>query len=83
MEFEVTFLETRGSAVMRRSRPVDVVRLRSGLRFGRGTENQVQLPDIRVDLTAAVLFPRGRSFFLQASGPSSVRVNGRSTRLRR
>src|SRR5438034_6856919 len=80
MEFEVTFLETRGSAVMRRSRRIEVVRLRNGLRFGRGTENEVQLPDIRVDLAAAALFPRSDKFSIQATGPSSLRVNGQSTR---
>src|SRR5437899_9182691 len=80
MEFQVTFLETRGSAVMRRSRRIDVQRLRSGLRFGRATENEVQLADIRVDLVAAALFPRSDKFSIQATGPSSLRVNGRATR---
>src|SRR5438093_3174559 len=80
MEFEVTFLTTRGSAVMRRSQRVEVLRLHNGLRFGRGTENEVQLPDIRVDLVAAALFPRTGRFSIQAIGPSSLRVNGRTTR---
>src|SRR5712692_2107843 len=80
MEFQVTFLETRGSAVMRRSRRIDIQRLRSGLRFGRGTENEGQLADIRVDLVAATLFPRSDKFSIQATGPSALRVNGRNTR---
>jgi predicted CXXCH cytochrome family protein len=76
MEVEVTFLTVRGSAVMRRSRRVDARRVR----FGRGTGNEVQLPDIRVDLNAAALFPRSGVLTIQAVGPSPLRVNGRSTR---
>jgi predicted CXXCH cytochrome family protein len=76
MEVEVTFLTVRGSAVMRRSRRIDARRLR----FGRGTGNEVQLPDIRVDLTAAALFPRSGVLTIQALGPSPLRVNGRGTR---
>ena len=79
MKFEVTFLEKRGSAVMRRPRQIEVVRLRSGLRFGRGTDNEVQLSDIRVDLTAAAMFPRSGMFSIQSVGPSSLLVNGRRT----
>src|SRR5689334_15870901 len=74
MDFEVTFLTTRGNAVMRRSQRVTVLRLRNGLRIGRGTENDVQLPDIRVDLVAAAMFPRGNNFSIQAVGPSLLRV---------
>src|SRR5437879_11440256 len=80
MDIEITLLTRRGRAMMRRSRRVEVRRLRTGLRFGRGTENEVQLPDIRVDLAAAALFPRGEKFSIQATGPSTLRVNGRSTR---
>jgi predicted CXXCH cytochrome family protein len=76
MEVEVTFLTVRGSAVMRRSRRIDARRVR----FGRGTGNEVQLPDIRVDLTAAALFPRSGVLTIQALGPSPLRVNGRGTR---
>jgi predicted CXXCH cytochrome family protein len=76
MEVEVTFLTRRGSAVMRRSRRVDARRIR----FGRGTGNEVQLPDIRVDLTAAALFPRSGVLTIQALGPSALRVNGQTTR---
>src|SRR6266545_411067 len=76
MEIEVTFLERRGSAVMRRSRRIDARRLR----LGRGTGNEVQLPDIRVDLVAAALFPRSGILTIEALGPTSLRVNGHSTR---
>jgi predicted CXXCH cytochrome family protein len=76
MEVEVTFLTVRGSAVMRRSRRIDARRVR----FGRGTGNEVQLPDIRVDLTAAALFPRSGVLTIEALGPSPLRVNGRGTR---
>src|SRR5262245_41456713 len=80
MDFEVTFLTTRGNAVMRRSQRVTVLRLRNGLRIGRGTENEVQLPDLRVDLVAAAMFPRGEKFSIQAIGPSLLRVNGQNAR---
>jgi len=76
MEVEVTFLTVRGSAVMRRSRRIDARRVR----FGRGTGNEVQLPDIRVDLTAAALFPRSGVLTIEALGPSPLRLNGRGTR---
>ena len=59
MQVEVTFLTRRGpDAVMRKSQTVtaDIVR------FGRGTDNEVQLPDIRVGLHAAALArARGRT----------------------
>ena len=49
MKVEVTFLTRRGAdAIMRKSQIIDV----DLLRFGRGTENEVQLTDIRVDLAA-------------------------------
>ena len=75
MEVDVTFLTRRGSAVMRRSQHIDARRVR----FGRGTGNEVQLPDIRVDLTAAAMFPRNDVLTIQALGPSPLLVNGRST----
>ena len=74
MEVEVTVLTRRGSAMMRRSRRIDARRVR----FGRGTGNEVPLPDIRVDLTAAALFPFGGRFSIRALGPSPLRINGRS-----
>lgn len=75
MEVDVTFLTRRGSAVMRRSQRIDARRVR----FGRGTGNEVQLPDIRVDLTAAAMFPRGGVLTIQALGPSPLLMKGRST----
>jgi len=76
MEVETTFLTRRGNAVMRRSKHIEARRIR----IGRGTGNEVQLQDIRVDLTAAALFPRDGMLTIQASGPSPLLVNGRSTR---
>src|SRR5438128_842173 len=75
MEVEITVLTRRGSAMMRRSRRIDARRVR----FGRGTGNEVPLPDIRVDLTAAALFPFGGRFSIRALGPSPLRINCRST----
>ena len=62
--------------MMRRSRRIEVRRLR----LGRGTGNEVQLPDIRVDLAAAALYPRDGILTVQALGPSLLNVNGRRTR---
>lgn len=50
------------------------------IRFGRGTGNEVPLSDIRVDLTAAALFPLGGGITIEAVGPSPVRVNGNSAK---
>lgn len=74
MEVEVTFLARRGNAVLRQSRRVDARRIR----FGRGTGNEIQLNDIRVDLTAAAMFPRDGVLTIQALGPSPILVNGLS-----
>jgi hypothetical protein len=88
MQVEVTFLTRRGAdAIMRKSQTVtaDVVR------FGRGTDNEVQLSDIRVELSALALRAERRStrrrpraadktLFIQQSGDTPVRVNGASER---
>jgi predicted CXXCH cytochrome family protein len=76
MQVEVTFLTRRGpDAVMRKSQTVtaDVVRL------GRGTDNEVQLPDIRVGLHAASLIRREAGLFVERAGEELMRVNGAST----
>src|ERR1051325_9150184 len=74
MDVQVTVLSQRGSALMRRSWHVNARRVR----FGRGTGNEVPLPDIRVDLTAAAMFPLADGITLQALGPSPVWINGTS-----
>lgn len=79
MQAEVTFLTRRGAAVMRRSRTVTG----QNIRFGRGTGNEVSLPDIRVELAAATLSQRDGSLFIERLGDALLRVNGASTGARR
>jgi len=65
MHVEVTFLTRRGrDAVMRRHQAVTA----DEIRFGRGSDNEVQLPDIRVGLSVAALVHREHDFVLQQSG---------------
>jgi hypothetical protein len=75
MQAEVTFLTRRGAAVMRKSHTVTA----DTIRFGRGTDNEVALPDIRVELTAAVLRRRPDGLFIERLGDSPLRVNGATT----
>jgi hypothetical protein len=75
MQAEVTFLTRRGAAVMRKSHTVTG----ETIRFGRGTDNEVPLPDIRVELTAAVLRQRSDGLFIERLGDSPLRVNGGTT----
>ncbi len=76
MQVEVTFLTRRGAdAIMRKSQTVTA----ESLRFGRGSDNEVQLPDIRVGLHAAVLAEREGGLFVQQAGDEPLRVNGEST----
>ena len=75
MQAEVTFLTRRGAAVMRRSHIVTG----ESIRFGRGTDNEVPLPDIRVELTAAALRERPEGLFIERLGNSPLRVNGETT----
>jgi Cytochrome c3/Cytochrome c7 and related cytochrome c len=76
MQVEVTFLTRRGAdAIMRKSQMVTA----DLLRFGRGSDNEVQLPDIRVGLHAATLAEREGGLFIQPAGDLPLRVNGEST----
>jgi predicted CXXCH cytochrome family protein len=75
MQAEVTFLTRRGAAVMRKSHTVSA----ETIRFGRGTDNEVPLPDIRVELTAAALRRRPDGLFIERLGDSPLRVNGATT----
>ncbi len=74
MEVEVTLLTRRGAAVMHRSHRVSAERTR----FGRGTNNEVPLADIRVELVAATLFARDGGLVVETTGVSPLRVNGSS-----
>ena len=76
MQAEVTFLTRRGpDALMRRSQSITA----ESIRFGRGTDNEVQLADIRLGLHAAVLTHREAGLFVERAGEESMRVNGSST----
>jgi predicted CXXCH cytochrome family protein len=73
MQVEVTFLTRRGAdAIMRKSQTVTA----EVLRFGRGSDNEVQLPDIRVGLHAAMLAEREAGLVIQPSGDLPLRING-------
>jgi predicted CXXCH cytochrome family protein len=76
MQVEVTVLTRRGAdAIMRRSHAVTA----EAIRFGRGSDNEVQLSDIRLGLHAAVLTAREAGLFIERAGEEPMRVNGAST----
>src|SRR5579872_5653422 len=76
MQVEVTILMRRGpDAIMRRSRSVTA----EVLRFGRGSDNEVQLSDIRLGLHAAALTLRETGLFIERAGEEPMRINGAST----
>jgi predicted CXXCH cytochrome family protein len=72
MQAEVTLLTRRGAAVMRRTYTVTA----EIIRFGRGTDNDVPLADIRVELAAAALRRQSEGLFIERIGESSLHVNG-------
>src|SRR5579885_2711388 len=75
MQVEVTFLTRRGAdAIMRKSQTVTA----EVVRFGRGSDNEVQLPDIRVGLHAAVMAEREGGLVIQQAGDLTLRINGAS-----
>ena len=76
MQAEITVLARRGAAVMRRSHRVTG----DSIRFGRGTDNEVALSDIRVGLSAAVLHRREDGLFIEQTGDTPLRMNGGSIR---
>jgi predicted CXXCH cytochrome family protein len=72
MQVEVTFLTRRGpDAVTRKSQTVTG----ESVRFGRGTDNEVQLRDTRVGLAAAALHQRDGGLFIEQRGDVPLRVN--------
>ncbi len=75
MEVEVTTLTQRGKATMRNKRRVSADRIR----IGRGTDSEVRLADIRVELAVAVLSRREGRLTIEKLGVSPLRVNGQST----
>jgi predicted CXXCH cytochrome family protein len=75
MQAEITFLTHRGTAVMRKTHLLTA----ESIRFGRGTDNEVPLADIRAELTAAALRQGADGLFIQRLGDSPLRVNGETT----
>jgi predicted CXXCH cytochrome family protein len=75
MEVEVTTLTQRGKATMRNKRRLSADRIR----IGRGTDSEIRLADIRVELAVAVLSPRDGRLAVEKLGVSPLRVNGQST----
>ena len=75
MQAEITVLTRRGSAVMRRSHRASG----DNIRFGRGTGNEVPLPDIRVPLLAAGLYRRPGGLFIEQLGDVRLQINGQAT----
>src|SRR5215469_9822856 len=75
MRAEVTFLTRRGAAVIRKSQIVSG----ESIRFGRGTDSEVPLPDIRVELAAAALSQRAEGLFIEKLGDAPLLVRGSST----
>jgi hypothetical protein len=75
MQVEVTFLTRRGAdAIMRKSQIVTA----EAIRFGRGSDNEVQLADIRVGLHAAALTEREGGLFIEPTGDVPLRINDAS-----
>jgi predicted CXXCH cytochrome family protein len=75
MEVEVTFLTRRGSDVRRRPQRASANRIR----LGRGTDNEVPLRDIRVELRAAALIQRDDNrLAIDRLGVAPLWVNGES-----
>lgn len=75
MQVEVTFLTRRGpDALMRKTQTVTA----ESLRFGRGTDNEISLADIRVALHAAVITLREAGLFIERAGEEPVEINGAS-----
>ena len=75
MQAEITFLTRRGTAVMRKAHLLTA----ESIRFGRGTDNEVPLADIRAELTAAALRQGADGLFIERLGDSPLRVNGETT----
>jgi predicted CXXCH cytochrome family protein len=75
VQANVTVLTRRGKGLI----PVSHTVIGQQLRFGRGTENEVPLADIRVELAAAVLSQRAEGLFIEKLGDAPLRVNGAST----
>lgn len=73
----VRFLTRRASGgIGYRDVPVDA----TSLRLGRGTDNEVFLPDIRVSYRQARIHIRAGAVVIEGEGVNTVRVNGASMR---
>ncbi|MGH7108871.1 MAG: cytochrome c3 family protein [Stellaceae bacterium] len=76
MQAEITVLTRRGAAIMQHAHRVEG----DAIRFGRGTDNEVSLPDIRVGLSAAALYQRTDGLFIEQIGDTPLRMNGAAVR---
>ncbi|HUK61570.1 MAG TPA: cytochrome c3 family protein [Stellaceae bacterium] len=75
MQVEVTFLTRRGAdAIMRRAQTVTG----EAIRLGRGSDNEIQLADIRIGLHAAVLNEREGGLSIERAADEFLRINGAS-----
>ena len=50
------------------------------VRFGRGTDNEVQLPDPRIPISQGVLQKRPEGLHFESYGTATVRVDGNDVR---
>ena len=73
MDVEITTLTRRGAAIMHRARRITADRVQ----FGRGTDNEVPLTDIRIGLEAMALTQQDGRLSVEKLGASPLRVNGR------
>src|SRR4051812_5298689 len=73
MEVEINTLTRRGAAIMHRARRVSADRVQ----FGRGTDKEVPLTDIRIGLDAMALQLQDGRPVVQKLGATPLRVNGR------
>jgi hypothetical protein len=77
MELRLAFLTRRakgGVSTKEEAVSAEVVRI------GRGTENEVYLPDPRVPLRMATLHHTPNGLFCEAVGAADLRLNGNVTR---
>ena len=73
MQVQVTTLTVRKNGSLSK-RPATVTA--EVLRFGRGTDNEVLLSDVRVGLAEAELHASEAGLFVNQVGPNSLRING-------
>ncbi len=73
MRAQIIFLTRKTKGVLRRQQDVTA----ETLRVGRGADNEVHLPDPRVNLYHAVIHGQDNGFYIEAVGDSDINLNGR------